>query len=325
MAAAHSSSHYIRTIHTSFTAAHPGPWARANTVPLNMPIHYQPQPAQIQKYAQQPIIATPPASGAGGRRRAYAFRAPAASSGATPSSTKSSYKFDPFADEPTAPVPSLATLASLSAPPTPRLAPTPVPSQQLIQQGHYSLAPNQPRRQTRGYYAGGPQPPRTGYQQRPRTTVPSYSTYSEPSSAQAARYGPPTTEIWRAPSSSIPRGRSLTYEFEEYDYDSSSSSGGNGGLKSYSAPLPATTIREPVVQRQRTPSPPTVAAPRAPVSTQAANKFLNDKDAKAKLVAGILLNRVHAVGKPRRRIPSPVGGKKPYVPSSLSTVISCEA
>jgi hypothetical protein len=45
----------------------------------------------------------------------------------------------------------------------------------------------------------------------------------------------------------------------------------------------------------------------------------------SKIVAGILLHRVHAVGKPmRRRIPV-LSGPKQYVKSGLSSVVSVEA
>ena len=50
-----------------------------------------------------------------------------------------------------------------------------------------------------------------------------------------------------------------------------------------------------------------------------------DKEAKAKLVAGILLNRVHAVGKPMRRRPSVDDQPRAYVKSGLSRVVSVEA
>lgn len=50
-----------------------------------------------------------------------------------------------------------------------------------------------------------------------------------------------------------------------------------------------------------------------------------DKEAKAKLVAGILLNRVHAVGKPMRRRPSVGEQPRAYVKSGLSRVVSVEA
>jgi hypothetical protein len=44
----------------------------------------------------------------------------------------------------------------------------------------------------------------------------------------------------------------------------------------------------------------------------------------SKIVAGILLNRVHAVGKPMRRRLPVVSGPKQYVKSGLSSVVSVE-
>lgn len=49
-----------------------------------------------------------------------------------------------------------------------------------------------------------------------------------------------------------------------------------------------------------------------------------DRDARSKLVAGILLHRVHAVGKPMRRRPGDVYPKS-YIRSGLSTMVSVEA
>jgi len=50
-----------------------------------------------------------------------------------------------------------------------------------------------------------------------------------------------------------------------------------------------------------------------------------DPDAKSKLVAGILLNRVHAVGKPMRRRPVVGSEPKTYVRSGLSRVVNVDA
>lgn len=50
-----------------------------------------------------------------------------------------------------------------------------------------------------------------------------------------------------------------------------------------------------------------------------------DRNARAKIVAGILLNRIYAVGKPmRRRMASSFSSSKTYVPSGLSSVITVE-
>ncbi|KAG5352997.1 hypothetical protein C0989_011281 [Termitomyces sp. Mn162] len=48
-----------------------------------------------------------------------------------------------------------------------------------------------------------------------------------------------------------------------------------------------------------------------------------DPNARSRLVAGILLNRVHAVGRPMRR--RSIDGPREYVKSGLSSVISVEA
>jgi hypothetical protein len=49
-----------------------------------------------------------------------------------------------------------------------------------------------------------------------------------------------------------------------------------------------------------------------------------DKEARSKLVAGILLHRVHAVGKPIRRAPMIREGPREYVRSGLSSIITME-
>lgn len=80
---------------------------------------------------------------------------------------------------------------------------------------------------------------------------------------------------------------------------------------------PRAQAMQPVRAAVRTPSPPAAPAP--------GPRGLNDKDAKAKLVAGILLNRIHAGGRRARRVPSPSEGGRVYVPSGLSRVVACEA
>jgi hypothetical protein len=54
-----------------------------------------------------------------------------------------------------------------------------------------------------------------------------------------------------------------------------------------------------------------------------ASRALNTRDARAKLVAGILLNRVHAVGKPMRRRYL-AGEPREYVKSRLSSVVTAD-
>lgn len=68
--------------------------------------------------------------------------------------------------------------------------------------------------------------------------------------------------------------------------------------------LPSTNKSHPIVP---------IAAPPKP-----------DKNARARIVAGILLNRIYAVGKPmRRRMASSIASKA-YVPSGLSSVVTVE-
>ncbi|EKM83298.1 hypothetical protein AGABI1DRAFT_125755 [Agaricus bisporus var. burnettii JB137-S8] len=57
--------------------------------------------------------------------------------------------------------------------------------------------------------------------------------------------------------------------------------------------------------------------------TKSTATALQEREARSKIVAGILLNRVHAVGKPMRRRASDT--PRPYVPSGLSTCVSIEA
>jgi len=71
------------------------------------------------------------------------------------------------------------------------------------------------------------------------------------------------------------------------------------------------TIKLEPLEFAPAPSPPPVRQP------------VFDRNARSKLVAGILLNRVHAVGKPMRR--RCVEGPKEYVKSSLSRVVELEA
>lgn len=83
-------------------------------------------------------------------------------------------------------------------------------------------------------------------------------------------------------------------------------------------------IKQPV---QRVPVPaltstPTTTTTATPAPNATANA-LKEREARSKIVAGILLNRVHAVGKPMRRRASDT--PRPYVPSGLSTCISIEA
>ncbi|TFK18668.1 hypothetical protein FA15DRAFT_602882, partial [Coprinopsis marcescibilis] len=320
--------HYIRTIHTSFTAAHSNPWARttAHASPLltsnhaNMPLYTsQPHAAagqHVHSNPNAPLKPLPTNVGGGGRRRAYAFRAPAVA--APVPRSKSAYKFDPFADEPTTPVPTLSTLASLSVPPAPRLshASLPAPRRAHSPSGLYN---HQLHQQQQVQHRRN-----MGYQGR-----------RHPGSFDMTG----STEIWRGFSSPITKTRNLAYEIEEYD-DSPSFSGGllntplsKSGPPAAAAPVarrssspstlnPASPVFTPSRPLARTPSPPTPAP--APTFAATRSSMLNDKNAKARLVAGILLNRVH-LSKPNRRRPVVGDAKRPYVPSGLRSVVTCEA
>ena len=80
--------------------------------------------------------------------------------------------------------------------------------------------------------------------------------------------------------------------------------------------------------RQLTPTPApqhyTIQIPAAPVQRRSPPPA-TDRDAKARLVAGILLNRIHAVGRPRRQFSYASEQPKVYVKSGLSSVVSVEA
>lgn len=154
-----SPAHYIRTIQTSFTSAHPhsshSKWAaarsahhpHANLLLNTSQYHYQQQQQQLpppstQKYP--PGLNTTPVVG---RRRSSSIRRPASSTlSATPSAsltspTSSPFKFDPFADDPTpstAPQPSTTRSGasyktSLTSNNSRPLTPTPAPQHYIIQ------------------------------------------------------------------------------------------------------------------------------------------------------------------------------------------------
>ncbi|KAG6884131.1 hypothetical protein C0993_001081 [Termitomyces sp. T159_Od127] len=84
-----------------------------------------------------------------------------------------------------------------------------------------------------------------------------------------------------------------------------------------SSPFPSPP---PARHRPPPPPPPTLPAP-APAPPPAPAPI--DPNARSRLVAGILLNRVHAVGRPMRR--RSFDGPREYVKSGLSSVISVEA
>ena len=274
-------AHYIRTIHTSFTAAHPHSstaWANAASVrsqhqylhPFTSSInshnsqiyqqhlqqqhnhhhhhhHHQHQQHQQQLHYLQSKRSTTSTTGTS------PAPSPAGAGGrrragsirmapSSPSSPPPSYvRFDPFADEP------------LSAPPS------------------FPLSPSSHANRISSYN-------RHDYPQTPTSPSPPITIHI-PAAAP--------TEVKRYSGS---QGRRIT-NF------GSSTSGGAGGGGNGSTFLGGSTI-------------PSSTAPPA----------LNP----SKIVAGILLNRVHAVGKPmRRRLPL-LSGPKQYVKSGLSSVVSVE-
>ena len=277
-------AHYIRTIHTSFTAAHPHSstaWANAaavrsqhHTLSASINSHnsqlYQQHLQQQHNFQHQQQhqqhqhqlhhlqtrksttslsggSAAPSAAGAGGRRRAGSIRM------APSSSSSSSYvKFDPFADEPLLPCSSSPLM----------------PSSQV---NRISYPPNSTYNNHDGY-------------QQP---LPSKISGSGSSSASHITIQIPAaapTEIKRYSASTFPKRR-----ITDSPSNSSTSTGGGSTF------LGGSTI-------------PTIPA-------------LNP----SKIVAGILLNRVHAVGKPMKRRMPVLSGPKQYVKSGLSSVVSVEA
>ena len=264
---------YIRTIHTSFTAAYPhSSTAWANAAAVRSPHHtlsasinshnsqiyqqhlqqqhnnfQQHQKNQQQLHHLQARKSTtslsggsvPSPAGAGGRRRAASIRmAP------SPTPSPSPYmKFDPFADEPV-------------------LAPL-VPSSQV---NRISYVPN-PTYSNRDYQR---QPP----------SISSGSESASPITIHIPAAAP--TEIKRYSTSTSPNRR-----ITNFTSNPTSSSGSTGSTFLGGSTIPT----------------------------------LNP----SKIVAGILLNRVHAVGKPMRRRMPVVSGPKQYVKSGLSSVVSVEA
>lgn len=100
---------------------------------------------------------------------------------------------------------------------------------------------------------------------------------------------------------------------------------------SHALPVPVTQSREVVpYPRTRLASQSfTVRLPRphsmeALVRQRTAQRVAQDREARCKAVAGILLNRVHAVGKPMRRAPPSPDAPRTYKRSRLSTMISVE-
>lgn len=274
--------HYIRTIHTSFTASHPRSstaWANAAAVrsqhqylPFSASIsshnsqiyqqHLQQQhnfQYQQQQHQQPPQYvqsrksttsltggsAPPSPAGAGGRRRATSIRAAPSSPSPSPC-----VKFDPFADEPPS--------APFSSPLT--------PSSQVNRISH-----------TQNHTYNN----RDYHQQHPSSG--SGSAASTPITIHIPAAAP--IEIKRYSTSPNRRISNLG----SADSISTANGGGSTFLGGSTIPSAVPTLNP------------------------------------SKIVAGILLNRVHAVGKPMRRRLPVLSGPKQYVKSGLSSVVSVEA
>ncbi|KAK2460713.1 hypothetical protein APHAL10511_007183 [Amanita phalloides] len=87
-----------------------------------------------------------------------------------------------------------------------------------------------------------------------------------------------------------------------------------------SPPVSHSTVHNPWPP---SPSPSTSGDALGTVNTTATSNPSNNREARARLVAGILLNRVHAVGKPMRRRYF-AGEPREYVKSRLSSVITAD-
>lgn len=80
------------------------------------------------------------------------------------------------------------------------------------------------------------------------------------------------------------------------------------------------------VPRTATSAPPAIPSPAPSLNPTLPSRVESARDARAKLVAGILLHRVYAVGRPMRFSRRAVGReKKGYVRSGLSSVVSVAA
>lgn len=94
--------------------------------------------------------------------------------------------------------------------------------------------------------------------------------------------------------------------------------------------LPAPTGQVVPYQRTRLASQSfTIKLPRsshleALMRQRTAQRLAQDREARCKAVAGILLNRVHAVGRPMRRVPPNLDVPRTYKRSRLSTMLSVD-
>ena len=278
--AASSSSHYIRTVQTTFTSQ----LTRSATPEARRP--------------HQPLSSTLSSASNGHRRRAYSSRAVESRQHTSPAPGRSStYGFE---DEPTAPVPTLKSVSQ----PSPRLAHAWLPP--------YSHHVSEQSKR----FAGAP----------PGLTAKRQADALEPLPLIGAN-----GDMWRG-FSPKPRGGSK-YDLPPPPLPSSTS---QASLPSSTASTPP-ELAAPIGRRgavpsyaqlsrprlTRTPSPPASPAP-GPSFSSTRQALQNDRNAKARLVAGILLNRAH--GQKPRRGPIIVGShKKNYIQSGLRNEVLVEA
>ncbi|KAF5349684.1 hypothetical protein D9756_008811 [Leucocoprinus leucothites] len=262
-----TSVHYIRTIHTSFTAAHPhssSAWAthasstsvaRTHThanILLNLTSTYNnlPQSAKYPPGLQSPVV---------GRKRSASIRGMPASYAQRMQPQR--VKFDPFAED---------SSESSSIPPASSVL--------------YNSHSRTPAARTSAA--------------RPAASIP-YTIQIPPAGPADIQRLHQQQQHYRQQQQQQPYPRALSPQ-----------------------PLRARQ-QQPAPQRATTPAPAVAAPPAAPVPD--AKVAAKERDARSRIVAGILLNRVHAVGKPMRRRSPSADQPKPYVPSGLSTCIALEA
>jgi hypothetical protein len=286
--ASSSSSHYIRTVQTTFTSQ----WTRSATPEARRP--------------HQPLSSTIASASGSARRRAYASRLAASQQQALPPPSSGRASVFGFEDEPTTPVPTLKSVSPATQPPPPRLAHAWLPPYS----SHHHVSEQSKRFPPPGLAAK-------------RTADNS----SEPLSVGAAGGN---GETWK--------GFSTTRGAIEYGASASPSSTTPVSSTS-TAPKTATPeLASPIGRRPpvpsyaqvsrprltRTPSPPASPAPH-PSFSSTRKALQNDRDAKARLVAGIMLNRAQGSKGRRKPIVVPHHQKRGYVQSCLRNEITVEA
>ncbi|KAH6906870.1 hypothetical protein BKA70DRAFT_1285668 [Coprinopsis sp. MPI-PUGE-AT-0042] len=283
--ASSSSSHYIRTVQTTFTSQ----WTRSATPEARRP--------------HQPLSSTI-ASASSARRRAYAARLAASQPPqALPPPASGRAAVFGFEDEPTTPVP---TLKSVS-PATPRLAHAWLPPY-----SHHHVS-EQSKRFPPGLTA--------------RRTADS----AEPLNQLVGAAGG-NGETWKG-FSSTPTSKARDGSENDNLSPSLPPSSISTSPKTTTPELASPIGRRPPVpsyaqvsrpRLTRTPSPPASPAPH-PSFSSTRKALQNDRDAKARLVAGIMLNRAQGSKGRRRHIVVPNQQKRSYIQSGLRNEVLVEA